>query len=407
MSPDAFLSTCDRALLDIAQTEELLLQFGGRNIRSSLREASARAAICAQFLSACSNGQQTFSFESPTPELGRNDIECSELTGGEIIESSASTSAPPPAEQQEKDCSQYPNSFPESGGCKCKDGYKPDLTKNACVPSSNSACEATISRSIWSENKGQCVCRSPYRMDKNGSACLLPEGKEAEETIAELETQIANLEKQLADDPTDEGRLGWLYEKPPTESRGLTERFFRRTVPLLPNKAMKKLARRFTTAANAYRAQLEEAKIKLAAAKADLIAGQTGSAAINAKEAKELVGGVPAQQISAQACAINATPRIVKQGAYTVIPSLSLLDNCDCRLLDFTVMKRTLRVYGPVPKESYALLATIPACQAVAGDLVNVSDPLDDIVINDHYGKRGLLGLYWTSAWLYGDVKVP
>ncbi|GEM_PF-3638670 len=254
------------------------------------------------------------------------------------------------------------------------------------------------------KGSGICDCKLPYVWNTRGTACVLPEARGAEELVSNLENTSNDIERQIAKDLDPDLDFQQLYEAPPA-SRGFTERFFNRQVRILPRGAIDRLAKRYTSARSLYRKQLEEARGKLKAARADLANGQERSAAILAKEAKEIVEGIPLHTLRAQFCAVYAKPTVTKQGAYTVIPGLVLPEGCECGGLDFTVMKRALKVYGPVPVESYKALSSIPACQAVAGELVNVPESLEDILINDHYGKRGLMLLYWTSSWLYADVK--
>lgn len=252
---------------------------------------------------------------------------------------------------------------------------------------------------------GICECKRPYVYNKKGTACVLPETRSADELVSTLEDRIKEIEGQIAQDIDPDKDLRQLYEDPPA-SRGFTERFFNRAVRTVPHGAIVTLAKRYNTARSSYKEKLEEARVKLKAAAADLVNGQESSAAILVKEAQEIVEGIPLDTLRAQFCASRAKPVVTKQGAYTVIPGLTLPEGCACGALDFSIMKRTLRVYGPVPRESYTELGTIAACRATEGELVNVSESLEDIVINDHYGKRGLMLLYWTSSWLYGDVKV-
>ncbi|MBI5728592.1 MAG: hypothetical protein HY984_02465 [Candidatus Magasanikbacteria bacterium] len=391
MDESEFLTICQRVMQEIIKVDEGLLQFAEKGGQSPLRDNGRRQEVCAQFLAACRSGQKSFQFKS----IGKNDIECAELTGGRRFGASSRVKPGDP------DCKDTPHSFPESGGCKCEDGYVPSKAQQACIPANESQCEGITKHAIVDERTGKCYCKSPYVLSRDGRECIAPEAREADGLIAAAAEQIAYFKKNLnrtwrSDD------FPWLSYKP---TRGGTEKFFNREVSLLPDGAREKLANRFNVALSVSRAKIEEAEVKLAAAQVDFVVGQYGSAVIGAREVKALLEGHYDSLVVAE-CALRAKPTVTKQGPYTVTPGLTLPAGCDCKNLDFTIMKRTLRLIGPIPRQSYTTLRTIPACAAMAGEEVNVSEPLADIVVNDHYGKRGLFLLYWSSDWLYADVTV-
>ncbi len=306
-----------------------------------------------------------------------------------------------PTKRLTDNCKNIPHSYSESGGCKCEEGYMPSKLIEACIPKEDVGCEP-LKHAIRDERDGKCYCRSPYALNRAGNACIPSEGRLAEDIIAELETRIVPMRQSLNNFTGSSMSLSQLYQKP---TRGGTEAFFNREVSLLPDGAMEKLRRRYDVARKDFLETIEQVETKLAAAKSDLKNEQYGSALILAQDAKALLDGAQAQRIDSEYCAVTARPTAIKAGAFTVTPGLALEEGCDCNTLDFVIMKRTIRIVGPVPHESFSELRTIPACRAMQGEEVNVGESLADIVVNDYYGKRGMFLVYWTSDWIYGEVR--
>lgn len=144
---------------------------------------------------------------------------------------------------------------------------------------------------------------------------------------------------------------------------------------------------------------------KLAGARAEIKNGNCAAAAILLDQYNEDFG-YAYWRFTASSCAMRAKTRIQKDAALIVSTFVELPAGCNCNDLQFTIMNREFNnaaVLGMMISQKP--LRTIPACQAVAGELIQVDNLPSKVVINNYYGKRGLFWIYYETSWLYGLLE--
>lgn len=261
----------------------------------------------------------------------------------------------PPEKKEDVSCDQYPRSYPESGGCKCKTGYLPSETMHACI--------------------------------RQG---LVGQAQKAFDAIGETRILLAE-KKKIKQKSTNLGRFFPFLELKDSLPMGIDSQKRRNY-----NGFVSKIGELLLDVEN----KLEQAQEKYDSE-------QYPYASEFALDAKALLVQIDDIHNKSE-CSLNTNPSVSYNGQRTVLVDLNLPSSgCSCRDQTFSLVKYTyIHKFLFWSNESTQVLKSVPACDVAGPDsILSIDTDFPGIGPGSRSKSSGPILLWRTFTWLVGVLS--
>lgn len=315
--------------------------------------------------------------------------------------------------------------------CRC-DKFYVSYQKKYCIHVDHySLCQRKANTFLDITDGGQCKCKPPLVVDRKKEECVTKEELQAAQEEKPEEKQPETPPKEHPDCPKARQEIAQsrgisasvraeLEEMNVVVKRmddfssvhGKTQKELEKENPALPPFSniptevwRDKYKYMYKPNHDAQLAALAKAEETLLLAENEIENNQCGSALIFVQEAQKTIQE-RYKYFKPASCAIRAKPTVQKDARSIVSTAVILPEGCQCSWLQFTLVKRTRTFYTVWPITSKTRFRTQSVCKAqLADNYIDVGELLEEIPVNEYYGRHGLAGIYWKSTWIYGDVE--